>query len=249
MADKELVSIDNCTSVQVLSSQDVPLATGTLTLFSVPEQQPTEGAPAPHSSDTTTAILTLKIGNAAFPITRSTTFYTHVSSPRIYVFSPILDDTAIGAGTYVKITLPEDIGVEGSEAEKALNSFEEILVQHGLLQEGPAAIADELSASAREAGKAAAASVGGLAERHVSGPPNAPYTFSPATHSAADSAVSGTATMRSYTSAASQTMASVGTSIGASASTAVSKASETIARAGVAVGERLVHLLGVEVGN
>jgi len=246
MSDKELVSIDNCTSVQVLPSQDVPLASGTLALHSAPEQQPTEGAPASHSSDSTTAILTLKIGNAAFPITKSTAFYTHVESPRIYIFSPILDDAAIGAGTYVKITLPEEISVEGSEAEKARDAFEEILVQHGLLQEGPAAVADELSAGAREAGKTAAASVGGLAERHVSGPPNAPSTFSPAVHSAADSAVSGTATLQSYTSSASQTMASVGTSIGASASTMFSKAGETVARAGVAVGERLVHLLGVE---
>jgi hypothetical protein len=165
MAEKELVSIENCTSVQVLSSQDVPLASGTLTLLSAPEQQPTEGTPAPHSSDTTTAILTLKIGNAAFPITKSTAFYTHVSSPRIYIFSPILDDVAIGAGTYVKITLPEGINVEGSEEEKARNAFEEVLVQHGLLQEGPAAVADELSESAREAGQAAAAGIGGLANR------------------------------------------------------------------------------------
>ncbi|QRV82800.1 Senescence domain-containing protein [Ceratobasidium sp. AG-Ba] len=246
MSAPELVSIDNCTAVQVLPSQDVPLASGTLQLLSAPEQEPTEGVPAPHSSDGTTPILTLKVGNAAFPIAKSTTFYTHVDSPRIYVFSPVLDDAAIGAGTYVKITLPEEISVEGSEAERARNTFEEVLVQHKLLEDGPGAVADEISAGARETGASIAAGIHRMATQHTSGPPNPPTTFSPTTHVAADSAVSGTSTVQSYASAASQTMASFGTSLGASASAAASKASETVARAGVAVGERLVHLLGVE---
>lgn len=230
------VTINDCTAVQVLTSQDVPLASGTLQLLETPATE----------IESTGATLTLKIGNAAFPLTKSTTFYTHVTSPRIYNFSPVLEVAALGAGTYVKITLPEEIGIEGSEAERARNLFEEVLVKHGLLQEGPGAVADEISASSREAGQKVASSIEGLARSHTTGPPNAPSSFSPTTHSAVDSAVSGTATLQSYTSSASQTMASVGTSIGNSASTAISKAGETVARAGVAVGERLVHLLGVE---
>ncbi|KAG8705737.1 hypothetical protein FRC08_001488 [Ceratobasidium sp. 394] len=244
MSPNELVSIDNCTVVQVLSSQDVPLASGTLQLLPASEQQSTEGAPTLHSSDS--PILTLKVGNAAFPISKSTTFYTHADSPRIYIFSPTLDETAIGAGTYVKITLPNEIEVEGSDAERARNAFEEVLVQHKLLEEGAGAVADEISAGAREAGAKIAGGIERAATRHASGPPNPPSTFSPTTHAAADSAVSGTATLQSYTSSASHTMASFGTSLGASASAAAFKASETVARAGVAVGERLVHLLGVE---
>ncbi|KAG8771971.1 hypothetical protein FRC12_003309 [Ceratobasidium sp. 428] len=240
----ELISINDCTVVQVLSSQDIPLASGTLQLFPNTEPQPpNEGAP---TNTTTTPIFTLKVGNAAFPITKATPFYTHADSPRIYIFSPTLEDVALGAGTYVKITLPEDIGVEGSEAEKARNAFEEVLVKHKLLEEGTGAVADELSASARETGAKIAGSIHRAATRHISGPPNPPSTFSPATHEAADSAVSGTANLQSYTSSASQTMASFGTSLGASANAAATKAGETVARAGVAVGERLVHLFGVE---
>ncbi|KAF8599494.1 hypothetical protein BDV93DRAFT_526023 [Ceratobasidium sp. AG-I] len=232
----ETVSIEDCTAVQVLATQDIPLSSGTLQLLEAPAT----------GIEPTSPILTLKIGNAAFPLTKSTTFYTHATSPRIYVFSPVLEEAALGAGTYVKITLPEDIGVAGSEAERARNSFEEVLIKHGLLQEDPVAVASELSADARQAGQSAASFIQGVARSHTSGPPNAPSTFSPTTHSAADSAVSGTATLQSYTSSASQTMASVGTSIGNSAGTALSKASETIARAGVTVGERLVHLFGAE---
>ncbi|ELU36690.1 hypothetical protein AG1IA_09285 [Rhizoctonia solani AG-1 IA] len=112
-----LVSFENCTAVQVLSSQDVPLASGTLQILSA---EPTDSAsPTTHSTDTSVPILTLKIGNAAFPITKATPFYTHTSSSRIYLFAPILEDVAVGAGTYVKITLPEDIATPGSDAEKS----------------------------------------------------------------------------------------------------------------------------------
>ncbi|KAG9120545.1 hypothetical protein FRC07_003914, partial [Ceratobasidium sp. 392] len=153
MPSNELVSIDNCTVVQVLSSQDIPLASGTLQLFPGTElQPPNEGAPLSNPTDNTTPVLTLKVGNAAFPILKSTTFYTHTDSPYIYIFSPTLDDTTIGAGTHVKVTLPEEVGVEGSEAETARNAFEGVLIQHKLLEEGSGAVADELSASARETG-------------------------------------------------------------------------------------------------
>lgn len=151
----QTVTINDCTAVQVLASHDVPLASGTLQLL---ETQATE-------SESTSTILTLKIGNAAFPLTKSTTFYTHVTSPRIYLFSPVLEGAAPGTGTYVKVTLPEAIGVEGSEAEQARNSFEELLVKHGLLEEGPGAVADEISASSRGAGQKVASSIEGVARR------------------------------------------------------------------------------------
>ena len=151
----ETVVINDCAAVQVLSTQDVPLTTGTLQLL---ETQATAAEP-------TSPILTLKVGNAAFPLTKSTTFYTHASSPRFYVFSPVLEDAALGSGTYVKIILPEDIGVAGSEAEQARNSFEEILIKHGLLQEDPVAVASELSAEARLAGQTAASFIQGVARR------------------------------------------------------------------------------------
>ncbi|KAG9119650.1 hypothetical protein FRC07_005242, partial [Ceratobasidium sp. 392] len=156
MSSTETISIDNCTVVQVLSSQDIPLASGTLQLLPGTElQPPNEGAP----TESTTPVLTLKVGNAAFPITKATTFYTHTDSPYIYIFSPTLDDTAIGAGTYVKVTLPKEVGVEGSEAETARNAFEGVLIQHKLLEEGSGAVADELSASARETGAKIAGSI------------------------------------------------------------------------------------------
>ncbi|KAB5591983.1 Senescence-associated protein [Ceratobasidium theobromae] len=241
-----LVSIDDCTSVQVLPAMEVPLAVGTLQLLDASE--PAAQSPTTHSSDTSGIILTLKIGNAAFPITKSTPFYTHTSSPRIYIFAPVLDDTAVGAGTYVKLTLPEDIQVSGSEAEVARNMFEEILVERGLLQEGTAAVADEIASSAREAGLKAASSIRRATSlrRHTTDPPAEPSTSSSTTHPIVDSAVSGSAVFQSYASSAGQTMVSVGTSIGATAGSALSKATETVARAGVAIGERLVHMLGME---
>ncbi|CAE6394973.1 unnamed protein product [Rhizoctonia solani] len=239
-----LVSIENCTSAQVLSSQDVPLATGTLQLL--PAETIASDSPTTHSGDTSTPILTLKIGNAAFPITKATPFYTHTSSSRIYLFSPVLEDVSLGAGTYVKITLPEEIATPGSEAEKARDTFEEVLLNHGLLQEGTAALADELASDAREAGLKAASSIKGVAKNHTSGPPAEPSTFSSTTHNVADSVVSGTETVKDYTASARQTVASAGSSIGATAGSYLVKATETVAKAGVAVGERLVHLLGME---
>ncbi|CAE6537354.1 unnamed protein product [Rhizoctonia solani] len=239
-----LVTIDNCTAVQVLSSQDVPLATGALQIVSV--EQAESASPTTHSGDASAPILTLKIGNAAFPITKATPFYTHTSSSRIYLFAPVLEDVAMGAGTYVKITLPEDIATPGSEAEKARDAFEEVLLNHGLLQEGTAAVASELASGAREAGLKAANSIKGVAKSHTSGPPAEPSSFSPTTHNMADSAVSGTETARDYTASASQTITSAGASFGATAGSYLFKATESVAKAGVAVGERLVHLLGME---
>ncbi|CAE6530525.1 unnamed protein product [Rhizoctonia solani] len=239
-----LVSIENCISVQVLPTQDVPLATGTLQLLPV---APTDSeSPAPHSDDASTPILALRIGNAAFPITKATPFYTHASSSRIYLFAPVLEDASLGAGTYVKITLPEEIATPGSEAEKARDAFEEVLLNHGLLQEGTAAFADELASDAREAGLKAASSIKDIAKSHTSGPPAEPSTFSSTTHNVADSAVSGTDTIRDYTSSASQAVTSAGSSIGATAGSYLFKATETVAKAGVAVGERLVHLFGMD---
>ncbi|KAF8725013.1 A Receptor for Ubiquitination Targets, partial [Rhizoctonia solani] len=239
-----LVSFENCTAVQVLSSQDVPLASGTLQILSA---EPTDSAsPTAHSTDASVPILTLKIGNAAFPITKATPFYTHTSSSRIYLFAPVLEDVAVGAGTYVKITLPEDIATPGSDAEKSRDAFEEVLLNHGLLQEGTAAFADELASGAREAGLKAASSIKGVASSHTSGPPAEPSSFSSTTHQVADSAVSGTETIKDYTASASQTVSSAGASIGATAGSYLSKATETVAKAGVAVGERLVHLFGME---
>ncbi|CAE7160736.1 unnamed protein product [Rhizoctonia solani] len=201
-----LVSVENCTTVQVLSSQDVPLATGTLQLLPI---EPTNSeSPTVHSDDPSAPILTLKIGNAAFPITKATPFYTHASSSRIYLFAPVLEDVSLGAGTYVKITLPEEIAIPGSEAEKARDAFEEVLLNHGLLQEGTAAFADELASGAREVGLKAANSIRGIAKGHTSGPPAEPTTFSSTTHNVADSAVSGTETIKDYTGSASQTAAS-----------------------------------------
>ncbi|CAE6493875.1 unnamed protein product [Rhizoctonia solani] len=239
-----LVSIENCTTVQVLSSQDVPLATGTLQLL--PAEPVTSDSPVTHSSDASTPILTLKIGNAAFPITKATPFYTHTSSSRMYLFAPVLEDVSLGAGTYVKITLPEEIADPGSEAEKARDAFEEVLLNHGLLQEGTAAFADELAADARDAGLKAASSIKDIAKSRTSGPPAEPSSFSPTTHNAVDSAVSATETIKGYTASANQTVTSAGSSIGATAGSYLFKATETVAKAGVAVGERLVHLLGME---
>ncbi|CCO36464.1 hypothetical protein BN14_10599 [Rhizoctonia solani AG-1 IB] len=239
-----LVSIENCTTVQVLSTQDVPLATGTLQLL--PAESTDSASPTAHSADASSPILTLKIGNAAFPITKTTPFYTHTSSSRIYLFAPALEDVAVGAGTYVKITLPEDIATPGSEAEKSRDAFEEVLLNHGLLQEGTAAFADELASGAREVGLKAANSIKGVAQSHTSGPPAEPTNFSSTTHQAADSVVSGTETVKDYTASASQTVSSAGASIGATAGSYLSKATETVAKAGVAVGERLVHLLGMD---
>ncbi|KAF8748957.1 Senescence-associated protein [Rhizoctonia solani] len=190
-----LVSFENCTAVQVLSSQDVPLASGTLQILSA---EPTDSAsPTAHSTD------------ASVPFD-------------------------------FKDRKCSDIATPGSDAEKSRDAFEEVLLNHGLLQEGTAAFADELASGAREAGLKAASSIKGVASSHTSGPPAEPSSFSSTTHQVADSAVSGTETIKDYTASAS------GASIGATAGNYLSKATETVAKAGVAVGERLVHLFGME---
>ncbi|KAF8599495.1 hypothetical protein BDV93DRAFT_546845 [Ceratobasidium sp. AG-I] len=141
MSTSQIISIENCTAAQILTSRDVPLASGTLRL--VENQAPEAGL--------TSTIMTLEIGRATFPLTKYTAFFTHVTSSRIYIFSPTLEDVSLGAGTYVKITLPQDVQVEGSEAEQARKSFEGALVKHGLLQGGPVAVANETLHSTRDA--------------------------------------------------------------------------------------------------
>lgn len=127
-----LITIDNCNAEQLVGTETAHLSTGQLNIY--PAGDPTENKD-----------INLTLGpSAAFHLSPSTsTFFTHASNTRIYLISLPLGES-IGSGSYVQITLPEGIDVPGSEAEKARDTFEEILVSRGFLKEGVEAAGDEL---------------------------------------------------------------------------------------------------------
>ncbi|KAI8977791.1 hypothetical protein BD414DRAFT_517035 [Trametes punicea] len=75
--------------------------------------------------------LTLTVGGAAFSLDSKTEFGTLEDDPRTYVFQPDIEGVQ---GGYVKLTLPEGVTEDGSRLSDLQTRFEEILIEHGLLQ-------------------------------------------------------------------------------------------------------------------
>ncbi|OSC98110.1 hypothetical protein PYCCODRAFT_1418346 [Trametes coccinea BRFM310] len=75
--------------------------------------------------------LKLTVGGAAFSLDEKTKFGTLEEYPRVYVFRSDIEGVS---GGYVELTLPEGVIEDGSRLSEMQTKFEEILIEHGMLQ-------------------------------------------------------------------------------------------------------------------
>ena len=171
MATTQLIEIQHCQVSQLVPNQkDIPLSDGPLALL---DDQENKG-------------LKLVCGTAAFSLKTGTSFYTHVDSERIYIFSPSLNGaTALEKSStfYVKVLLPEIVQTEPN-AMRHRDQFEEILIDRGFLKTSFEAVAEEFSTSVSNY-------IDGKAHTHLSNPENKGDVgpFSQTTHMVMDKAV------------------------------------------------------------
>ena len=83
-----LVSIPDCVATHVLGETSADLGHGDLTLM-LTKASDVSAPAAPSASGTSQhPLLTLSVGNAAFPLLKTTTFGTINDDERVYVFTP-----------------------------------------------------------------------------------------------------------------------------------------------------------------
>ncbi|KAJ8454434.1 hypothetical protein ONZ51_g13026 [Trametes cubensis] len=121
-----LITIPGASAHHILGDTDVTLGAGDLNIV-------------PAESEGNRLMLT--IGSAAFVLEEETEFGTIEDDPCAYVFKPKIEGVS---GGYVKLSLPEGVKEDGSQLSELQTKFEEILVEHGLLQP-----AEEASARSR----------------------------------------------------------------------------------------------------
>ncbi|KAL1943550.1 hypothetical protein VTO73DRAFT_3995 [Trametes versicolor] len=110
-----LITIPGVTAHHILGEANVTLGAGDLNIV-----------PAAGGKD-----LTLTVGGAAFALKKGVAFGTLEDDARAYVFSPEIEGVP---GGYVKLGLPEGVTEDGSRLSELQTRFEEILIEHGLLQ-------------------------------------------------------------------------------------------------------------------
>ncbi|KAH9850995.1 hypothetical protein C2E23DRAFT_887020 [Lenzites betulinus] len=115
MADT-LITIPGVTANHVLGEATVTLGAGDLNIV----------ATAGGAKE-----LNLTVGGAAFSLRKGVEFGTLEGDSRAYVFSPEIEGVN---GGYVKLSLPEGVTEDGSRFSELQTRFEEILIEHGLLQ-------------------------------------------------------------------------------------------------------------------
>ncbi|GJE99673.1 hypothetical protein PsYK624_159440 [Phanerochaete sordida] len=203
------VTIPNVAVIHVVGNTSTQLASGELTLMTV-------SALDTQPENDSHAVLTLTIGNAVFPLHKTTVFGTLAESDRTYVFNPeIGQEGMIVVGGYVKIVLPEEVS-SNKQIGQLQEQFEQVLIDYGLLKEGVEAVGDELGRSVRESGASIAGSIRAKKREILAGSPATqdPASFSPTTHSVASGTTSATQTVYS----AAQTISTSVSSAAASAS-------------------------------
>ncbi|KAH9913806.1 uncharacterized protein BXZ73DRAFT_55352 [Epithele typhae] len=147
---EELVTIPDAIAAQILGERTEVLSAGTLALLLMPlPERDQEGQP----------VLTLVVGTSAFPLYCDTAFGTLADDSRTYVFKPQTAGTDKG---YVAIVLPDPTApapdsTPSSDLAALQNQFELALIEHGLLKDGLAAVADDLARSLSSLGARLAA--------------------------------------------------------------------------------------------
>ncbi|KAG8896931.1 hypothetical protein FRC01_011558 [Tulasnella sp. 417] len=180
-----IVSIDGCSVAQVLDSGVVPLASGTLDLLQDPE----------------TYVLTVKLGDLAFPL-ENTPVYTHSDNSQWYFFkSPGVSSEV---HSYVRIEFPHEVLTPGSPVQEMRDRFENALIGEKLLKTGVGAAGDEIGASLRTDASRMASFISSRIKSYTSSHPatTEPVTFSPTTHKAAEGAATQSGAAAGYAASA-----------------------------------------------
>ncbi|KAI0073330.1 hypothetical protein K474DRAFT_227988 [Panus rudis PR-1116 ss-1] len=125
-------------------------------------------------------ILTLVVGNAAFPLYHDTPFGTLKDDGRVYIFQPPI----IEAEGYVKLRLPHGVMTASSQLSHARDTFEQILLDHGLLVDGLEAIGDDLGRTFKEQAVSASSRLRDATKEYLRGnpPTRHPAPVSATTH-------------------------------------------------------------------
>ncbi|KAI0755585.1 hypothetical protein C8Q74DRAFT_1373368 [Fomes fomentarius] len=113
-----LLTIPGVSAHHILADSDVTLGAGDLNIV---------------SGSTAEKVLVLTVGSAGFSLHKGTPFGTLEGEPRAYVFTPEIQGIT---GGFVKLTLPEGVTEDGSRLSELQTKFEEVLIEHGLLQPG-----------------------------------------------------------------------------------------------------------------
>ncbi|KAI0347419.1 hypothetical protein BDW22DRAFT_1351848 [Trametopsis cervina] len=204
MPAKDSVSIPAVKATHVLGETTVQLAHGKLSLSTV----------APRPSDGPQPILILTVDEAVFPLHKTTLFGTVAGNERVYLFQPEIQDANVPAGSFIKITLPDNAG---GLSESAQEQFEQLLIDHGLLKTGVLAVGDEISRSMNEDAHAAARTVKETTADFLNEnpPTDSPLKYSETTHSITSAASSATSTLYDTAASISSTVSSAASSASA----------------------------------
>ena len=145
---EQLLSIPDCTLHQILSTENVSIASGTLTISK------------------TGGNLLLELPPVAFPLSADSSVRTHRSDETKYRFTiPLhsLTKTSPATDERADILLAQPADVEGAVADR----FEQLLVEHGFLTTGLVADADDAVGWIQSAAAKVVDVVGGYAKHRV----------------------------------------------------------------------------------
>lgn len=235
-----LVTIQDVAALQIVSADapPQPLAQGKLELYPGDEGGEADSKP----------ILLLTVGNKAFPLLKDTIFGTHAGVEEWYTFDLALPTAASASAatdepsrTWVRLNLPPQIRQEGSEANRARDHFEEVLINKGLLLDGIKATGDEWGQAAAQTGAAAASrlsahsasirsdsSFGAAPPQLQNGGDIDSATFSRQSHRWARGTRQTTNTLASYSTAASEAVSSFASSAGSALGSAYRSATQSL---------------------
>ncbi|KAN0064791.1 hypothetical protein ACQY0O_001848 [Thecaphora frezii] len=257
-------TIPNVVATHLVGDRTLQIARGQLTLQPSPytlqtnatsasgqkQAQPDAAELPSHHGETDAGVdanlpvLILSVGNATWPLYRSTLFGTHDKDETLYTFlaemSPPKDSDDLEAdsgasnepppssealpatkasstATWIRLTLPAAVCAYKSPVQVGRDRMEQLLIEHGLLKSGLAAAADEVASSARQSGQQKAERIEAATQRYLDATPSTalPASFSNQTHRATAKTASATATGASYTHAASEAIADLAASAGA----------------------------------
>jgi len=250
-----LIAIEDCVADQLVGDKVARLASGTLQLYAGgsgppelvgPESISKPTSEVPDANLQTKGALTLRVGTAAFSLEPSlTTAFTHAENARWYFFSLTLPPkafpsspsaetsksaahTAVGSGSYVRLTLPEGITIPGSILEKQRDVFEDVLIGRGFLSGDPVLSATDEIARSISQEASAAVTIRERTQQHTSissVPKPKQESFSPTTHSFIDGRTKPEERRSSMTE----------------------WAAETLANVSIAVGERVASIFGIHI--
>ncbi|KAI5801154.1 hypothetical protein EDC01DRAFT_780880 [Geopyxis carbonaria] len=151
----EEVQIPSCTATQIVGDSRIPFATGTLTL-----------RPSPLTQLSHKLILSVQAaGKSALTLPLNADAVVGTTGPRTYLFTiPTVDGDT---GVVLEVVLPPTVDDTRHADNAAALALEEMLVEHGFLNTGLVADADDAARALQEGAAKVAGRVGGYVDWRV----------------------------------------------------------------------------------